>query len=125
MKPKILIIDDETSLLSVLVDKFSQEGFEVSVAKDGQEGLNLALQVHPDMILLDIVMPVMDGMAMLKKLREDSWGKKAEVMLLTNLTDSTKIIESLHQDVTDYLIKSDWKLEDLVKKVSEKLAKKL
>ena len=121
MKPSILIVDDEPLLLNILADKFNQENFSVSLAKDGKEGLEKALTDHPQIILLDIVMPVMDGMSMLKKLRLDEWGKNAKVIFLTNLSDANKIVESLHQDVSDYFIKSDWKLEDLVIKVKEKI----
>lgn len=72
---KILIVEDEESLLKTLGEKFTLEGFEVVKAQNGVEGLRVALQEHPDLILLDIVMPVMGGMEMLGKLRQDDWGK--------------------------------------------------
>ncbi len=103
------------------MDKFKSEGFLVTSAKDGQEGLNLAITDHPDLILLDIIMPVMDGMTMLSQLRQDPWGKTVPVILLTNLSEAEKVVESLREGVYDYLVKSDWKLEDIVKKVREKL----
>jgi len=118
---KILIVEDEQQIVSVLQNKFTQEGFTVVVAKNGQEGLALAVKEHPDMILLDIIMPVMDGMAMLTELRKDVWGKTAQVILLTNLSDPDKVSESVAKGITEYLIKSDWKLEDLVAKVKEKI----
>lgn len=119
---KILIIEDESTLLAALVDKFTQEGFTVLSAKDGQEGLNSARDKHPDIILLDIVMPIMDGITMLYEMRKDSWGKLVPVIILTNLSDAGKVAESISQGVYDYLVKSDWKLDDIVKKVKEKLA---
>lgn len=70
----ILIVDDEPALLAALVDKFTRAGYSVTVAEDGQQGLNSALKNHPDLILLDIIMPVMDGLTMLAKLRRDGWG---------------------------------------------------
>lgn len=118
---KILIVEDEPGLLNALVDKFTHEGFVVLSAKDGQEGLEVALPEHPDLILLDIIMPVMDGMTMLRDLRKDPWGKNVPVILLTNLSEAEKVAESLSQGVYYYLVKSDWKLEDIVKKVKEKL----
>ena len=118
---KILIIEDEEPLINALYDKFTGSGFEVIKAKDGQEGYASAIKFHPDLILLDIIMPVMDGMSMLEKLRLDPWGKDVKVILLTNLSDPGKIKQSLGKGVRDYLIKSDWKLEDIVKKVREKL----
>jgi len=120
-EPKtILIVDDEQTLLSALVDKFTREGFVVLSAKDGQEGLDRAFADHPDLILLDIVMPVMDGMAMLANLRKDPWGKNAKVIMLTNLSEVEKVTSQL-QGVYDYLVKSDWELKDVVKKVKERL----
>ncbi len=117
----ILIIEDEVSLRNALRDKFTREGFRIIEAKNGEEGLETALREHPALILLDIVMPKMDGMTMLSKLREDTWGKDAKVIMLTNLSDSEKIAESGEKGVYDYLVKSDWKIEDLVHKVKERL----
>ena len=120
-KKKILIVDDEAPLSKVLKDKFESTGFEVLTAKNGEEGLMKAVTQKPDLILLDIVMPRLDGMTMLKKLREDEWGKGVEVILLTNLSDNDKVRQALKNNVYDYLIKSNWKLEDLVIKVKEKV----
>jgi len=121
---KILIIEDEPSLLAALVKKFSQVGFKVFQAKDGQEGLSVALSSKPDIILLDIDMPKMDGITMLKKLRAESWGKDVPVIVLTNINDINKAAETLIGGVHDYLIKTDWKLEDVVKIVKDRLASK-
>jgi DNA-binding response OmpR family regulator len=115
---KIVIAEDETILLRGLTDRFTQEGFAVFPAENGAEALKLALENHPDMILLDIVMPVMDGMTALKKLREDEWGKTAKVIFLTNLSDSDKVSDAVAHGVYDFLIKVDWSLDNLVKRVS-------
>lgn len=118
---KILVIEDEAPLSDVLIDKLTSERFSVSGAKNGEEGLELALKEHPDLILLDIIMPVMDGMTMLYELRKDPWGNSVPVILLTNLSDAERVAEALRLKVYDFLVKSDWKLEDLVTKVKEKL----
>jgi DNA-binding response OmpR family regulator len=118
---KILIVEDEPALLAVLVDKLSREQFRCLEAKNGQEGLDIALRERPDLILLDIIMPVMDGMTMLYELRKDAWGRNVPVILLTNLSEAERVAESLRQGVHDYLVKSDWTLEDIVKKIKEKL----
>ena len=120
-KKKILIIDDDASLRSVLEDKFSGEGFSVRLAKNGQEGLEIALEEKPDVILVDILMPVLDGLGMIKELRQDNWGKEANVILLSNLDDTTKIAEAAQLGVFDFLTKQDYKIDDVVKKVKEKL----
>jgi DNA-binding response OmpR family regulator len=121
MLKKILIVEDETTLLEVLEKKFTKEKFQVLLAKNGLEGLDIALSEHPDMILLDIVMPVMDGLTMLEKLRQDSWGRNAHVILLTNLADTDQVASATNLRVFDYLVKSNWKIEDVVKKVKEKI----
>ena len=116
-KKKILIVEDELSLLKVLELKFENEGFQVFTTTNGEDGLELALQNEPDIILLDIIMPKMDGITMLKKLRETSYGKGANVIILTNLSDSHAVEESMKAGVFDYLIKNDWKLDAVVDKV--------
>jgi DNA-binding response OmpR family regulator len=121
---KILIVEDDDVLLLILVDNLIREGFKIIQARNGQEGLEVALREHPDLILLDIIMPVMDGITMLKKLHEDIWGKQAKVIILTNLSDNEGVAEAMSRGLCDYLVKSSWKIEDVVKKVKEKLAKK-
>lgn len=117
----ILVIEDEVSMRDALKDKLAREGFSTLEARNGQEGLAIALKEHPDMILLDIIMPVMDGMTMLKKLREDSWGKNAKVILLTNLRSNEKTVEAIELGSYNYLVKTDWRIEDVVAKVQEEL----
>lgn len=114
---KILIVEDETSLRGALREKLSLEGFTVLEAKNGKEGLAVALREHPELILLDIIMPVMDGMTMLKKLRRNDWGKSVKVILLTNLSGGEMVANAIEQGSHEYLVKSDWKIEDIVDKV--------
>lgn len=117
----ILIIEDERPLLTALSSKLSNAGFSILQATDGEMGLSMALEKHPDLILLDIVMPKMDGLTMLDMLRRDDWGKTVPIIVLTNLSDAAKFEESMRKNVFDYLIKTDWKIEDVVIKVKEKL----
>ena len=122
MSKKILVIEDDQSLRKALSEKIVAEGYVFLEAKDGEAGLELALQHKPDLILLDIIMPKMDGITMLKKLREDEWGKSAPIIVLTNLDSVSNLAEVLNEDVHDYLIKADWSLEDIAKKIKAKLA---
>jgi len=121
---KILIVEDEAALREALVDKLTRESFNVLAAQNGEEGLEIALKEHPDLILLDIIMPKMDGMTMMKKLREDTWGKDVHIILLTNLSATEeKIIKGIvENEPSYYLVKSDWKIGDVVKKVKEQFA---
>lgn len=119
---KVLIVEDEKSLRDALVTKFEAEGFDVVSAENGEVGLNLALNESPDIVLLDIIMPVMDGVTMLGKLRDDDRGKNIKVIILTNLSDGDKMATSIDEGSREYLIKSDWTLTDLVEKVRSILA---
>lgn len=123
MKKKILIVEDDTSLRNALSEKLSYEGFSAFEAENGIVGFEVALRERPDLILLDVIMPKMDGLTMLSKLREDSWGKNAQVIMLTNVSDGESVLKSLNQAAFDYLIKSDWKLEDIVRKIRDRLEK--
>ena len=120
----ILVVEDEKVLVDVLEEKLLKEGFDVIKAADGEEGLHLALADHPDLILLDILMPKVDGMKMLKKLREDSWGAHVNVIIFTNFDDESKVAEGMNINLDNtyqYLVKSNWTLDDLVLKIKETL----
>ncbi|MBU0647120.1 response regulator [Patescibacteria group bacterium] len=116
-KKKILIVEDEVILCNVLYDKLIREGFIALKAGDGKEGIEVALREHPDLILLDIIMPVMDGITALKKLREDEWGKDVKIIILSNLNDNERVAEAMSQGTYDFFVKSDWNLEDVVIKI--------
>ena len=114
-------IEDDALLRKVLHDKLVLEGFGVLEANNGEEGLAVALERHPDLILLDILMPKMGGLAMLKKLREDEWGKTARVIILTNYDDVEKIADAFGNRVFEYYLKADTPLDELIRKVKENL----
>jgi len=123
----ILIVEDERSLREAVRDVLILKNFSVLEAKNGREGLEMALSLHPDLILLDQIMPEMDGMSALKKIRADKWGTNVPVILLTNLSGTN---EQLVDGVTEYnpalnLIKSDWKIHDVVDKIESILKKQL
>jgi CheY-like chemotaxis protein len=118
---KILIVEDEIALINVLSDKLTNEGYDVIKAMDGKEGLRVAISDQPDLILLDINLPVMDGITMLKELRKDEFGKTVEVVMLTNFNEYKLLADALAQGAHDYIVKSDWKLEDIVKLIRDKL----
>ena len=120
-KQKILVIEDENSLRRALVEKLKHTGYLPIEAKDGRAGLAMALKEYPDLILLDIVMPVMDGLTMLGKLRKNAWGHDVPVILLTNLNESKDIAEAIKSGAYDYLVKSDWKLEDVITVIRQHL----
>lgn len=118
---RVLIAEDESAMLTALTDKFKQVGCVVIGAVNGEMALNLANQEKPDILLLDILMPKMSGMEVLKLVREGSeWGKKVPIIILTNLQPDEEITERIGKDQPSYyLIKSDWKLYDVVEKVRD------
>ncbi len=118
---KILLVEDEVSLLNVLHDKLVSEGFKVLAAENGKKGLKIALSEHPDLILLDIILPDMNGLTALNMIRADNWGKNAKVIMLTNLSDNQSVADALEQGSADFIVKSDWKLDDVVKIIRDKL----
>ena len=121
MLKKILVVEDEPDMRQALVESLRYEGFDVLQAANGVEGLEEALARRPDLIILDILMPKMDGMEMMKKLRQsDSWGRKVPIILLTNLSADDKIMQGIVEDEPSYyLIKSDWKIPEVIEKVRE------
>ena len=97
------------------------DGLIVHEAENGREGLDAALELHPQLILLDVIMPGMNGMDMLKELRRDEWGQSASVVLLTNLGETESIENARKFGVENYLVKSDWSLDELSLKIKELL----
>ena len=119
---KILIVEDEQPMLDALKDKLVSEGFVVVGARDGEEGLATAFREHPDLILLDLIMPKMDGISMIKNLRSDAWGHKVPVIILTNLSPDNNIIKTIEENSPAfYLVKSDWNINDIVSKIRDLL----
>lgn len=121
MNKKILIVEDDPLFAKVLKDALVNEKFDVILAKDGEEGLNLALSAHPDLILLDIILPKMDGLTMFNKLQNDEWGRDVPVMIVTAVKDRQRLQEAKQKGIYYYLIKEDFRAEDVVAKVKERL----
>ena len=126
-KIKILLVEDEIIINKTYADELRDQGFLVFTATNGRDGLELALREKPEIVLLDILMPIMDGLTMMNKLREkDLYGKNVPIILLTNLSASEeKIMQAITKnEPAYYLIKSDWSLSSVVEKIKERLARK-
>ncbi len=119
MSKQVLIVEDEFPQRHVLHEKLSKAGFDTLEARNGREGLEVALRMHPDAIILDLLMPRMNGLDMLKQLRMDEWGKKVPVLILSNLQDVEKIQKVTEDEVWNYFVKSDTSLDRVVSKVTE------
>ena len=121
-KKKILIIEDEATLQKALSDMLIKEGYEVVSAIDGLIGLDLARSENPDLILLDIILPGMDGFDVLRNIKQKD-NSEVPVIILTNLSDLDDIQKALDIGATTYLVKADFHLADVLKKVEEVLVK--
>jgi two-component system alkaline phosphatase synthesis response regulator PhoP len=119
----VLIVEDDALISEALGEGLKRAGIKVSSASDGEEGLKKALADHPDLILLDLMMPKMNGHEMLKELRKDKWGAHVPVTVLTNVDDSLDIFMVTNYPNTNYAIKSSMKLEDIVNTVKERTKK--
>ncbi|MBX4205405.1 MAG: response regulator transcription factor [Candidatus Doudnabacteria bacterium] len=123
-KLKILVVEDEEILLTALSEELKQEGFEVVGAKDGVEGLEKAAAEQPNLMLLDLVMPRLDGISTLKQMKAQENTKDIPIVILTNLSDYDKISDALSMGAMDYLVKANYRLEELVTKIKTVLERK-
>ena len=117
----MLLIEDDTFLGNIYKTKFEIEGFKVSVSENGEAGLSDAKKKKPDVILLDILLPKMDGFTVLKHLKEDDSVKEIPVILLTNLGQKDDVEKGLEMGAADYLIKAHFKPSEVLNKVKKVL----
>ncbi len=115
----ILIVEDEKRLLEMYRDKFKFSGFDVSIADNGEDGLRIALDEQPDVVLLDILLPKKKGTEVLKEIREaNQWGEAVPIIMLTNLDSNDEILDTISTyGPSYYLIKSNTELNDILEKV--------
>lgn len=121
----LLLVEDDTFLANIYKTKFEMEGFSVMVAENGEEGLAAAKKKPPALILLDILLPKMDGFTVLKKLKADAATKAIPVILLTNLGQKDDVDKGLELGAVDYLIKAHFKPSETVAKVKKALGEEV
>jgi DNA-binding response OmpR family regulator len=119
---KILIIEDDVDMQESLQDFLQGEGFVVLNAVDGEVGLKKAEQEKPDLILLDIILPLKDGFEVLRELKASENTQKIPVVVLTNLGNLSDIEKALDLGATTYLVKGDYSLKEIVVKVENVLS---
>ena len=115
----ILIIEDEPTLQKTLDLALTQEGYEVKSALDGEIGLKTAREVKPDLILLDLILPKLDGFEVLEELKKDDGTKGIPVIVLTNLESAPDIERALALGAFSYLVKANYDLKDVMTKIKE------
>lgn len=122
-KIKILLVEDDPFLLNMYATKFELDNFEVVTAEDGEKGLKLAQKEKPDIILLDILLPKLDGFEVLRELKAKNDTKNIPVILLTNLSQRDDVEQGLKIGATDYLIKAHFMPSEVVEKIKKALGK--
>ena len=120
-KAKVLIVDDDAFLSGIYATKLDIEGFEVVAARDGEEGVKAAMKEMPDLILMDVLMPKLDGFEALKKIKEDPVTKNIPVIMLTNLGQKEDVEKGLQLGAVDYLIKAHFVPAEAVDKIKKVL----
>ena|SRR5581483_4116344 len=113
----VLIVEDETAFLQTMETVFKANGFIVTTAQNGLDGLKKALAEHPSLVVLDLMMPIKDGWSMLEDLRKDEWGKSVPAIVLTSYEpDDDAVGRVMKESPSFYLSKNDTPLDDLVNK---------
>lgn len=118
---RILFIEDEAALQKTFGDILKSEGFEVISALDGETGLNLVKKENPDLVLLDLILPKIHGLDVLKEIKQNENTKNIPVIVLTNVESIEEIDKALELGATTYLVKSDYSLEDVIAKIKKAL----
>lgn len=120
-KVKVLLIEDDPFLQSMYITKFELEGYEAHSANDGEAGLRLAQEILPDVILLDIMMPKMNGFEVLDKLKADKRTSAIPIIMLTNLNQKDEVEKCLVLGANDYLIKAHFMPTEVVARIDKLL----
>jgi len=116
---KILLVEDEATLQKTLGGALRKRGYEVKSALDGELGLRLAEKEEPDLILLDLMLPKMHGLDVLRALREEKKTKNIPVVILTNMEDINEIETAIELGATTYLVKSNYNLDEVLDKIDK------
>jgi len=118
---KVLIIEDDDFIAQMYEKRFKQKGYQAKVAENGQIGLDLIEQDNPDIIILDIVLPQLDGFEILKRIKSNPLSKDIPVLLLSNLGEKENIERGLNLGANDYAIKANFTPSEIIEKVENLL----
>jgi DNA-binding response OmpR family regulator len=120
--PKIAIVEDDLAIAQMYRLKFEAEGYHVDIAENGKLGLALCEQMKPDLVLLDLMMPEMNGDEMLEKMRATDWGKGIKVIILTNVGEQEAPTKLKTLNVISYIVKAEMTPKQVAELAREKLA---
>jgi DNA-binding response OmpR family regulator len=122
-KTKIAVVEDDAAIVQMYRLKFEAEGFEVKTAGDGVAGLKLIDEFNPDIVLLDLMMPGMNGIDVLAHLRKDAKTKDLKVVVLTNMGDAETASKVFAMKATDYIVKAEMTPKEVSQKIKQLLGK--
>lgn len=120
-RAKVLVVEDETMLVKIYASRLNKEGYQVTIALDGEEALRLAKHAPPDLIVLDMLLPKMNGFEVLEHLRADDTLKRTPVLVLSNLGQEEDMKRAQAFGIAGYMIKTDHSLDDVVARIRETL----
>ncbi len=123
MAKKILIIEDEEIMMNLLKEKLSMEGYDVSTARNGEEGVLKMREINPDLILLDIVMPKLGGFGVMEIMRKDDKLKKIPIIIISNSGQPVELDRVKKLGASDWLIKTEFDPQEVLEKVKKQLGK--
>jgi len=123
MEKKILLIEDEELMIDLLQRKLTKEGYEILVARDGEEGLKVMREVRPDLILLDIIMPKMGGFEVMEEMGKNKELKKIPVIVISNSGQPVELDKAQKLGAKDWLIKTEFDPQEVVDKVIKQIGK--
>lgn len=121
MAHKILIIEDENILREILRDSLKKEGYKVYTASDGEEGLEKMNSVKPNLVILDVIMPKMDGFEVMRRMSKDENLSKVRVIVISNSGQPVEIEEAMKLGAKDFIIKTEFDQKGLIEKVKKQL----
>ena len=121
MAKKILMIEDEEIMIDLLQRKIAQEGYEISVARNGEEGLAAMKEKKPDLVLLDIIMPKMGGFEVMEKMQKDKDLKKIPVIVISNSGQPVEIDRAQKMGAEDWLIKTQFDPKEVIEKIKKQI----
>ncbi|MBD3208043.1 MAG: response regulator [Candidatus Nealsonbacteria bacterium] len=121
MSKKVLLVEDEKIMINLLEKKLSQEGYDVSVATNGEDGLKQVKEMKPDVVLLDIIMPKMGGFEVMEKMNDDSELAKIPVIIISNSGQPVELGKAKELGAKDWLIKTEFDPQEVIRKVKKQI----
>lgn len=118
---KVLIIEDDKFLSELMSTKLSKEGFDMTLATDGESGVQQAGEVLPQIVLLDLMLPSMSGFEVLEKLKANDATRDIPVMILSNFGQESKVKKAMELGAVDYLVKANFTTGEIIEKIKQVL----